>query len=71
MKSYEWWLSRKKRVRKKYTLFLGKYISPKELKSWYKEWQKAKERAKKNRRVIEKGLKNETDRRRCTKGRNM
>jgi hypothetical protein len=52
MKSYEWWRGRKKRVRKKYTLFLGKYISPKELKSWHKEWQKAIERAKNHRRLI-------------------
>lgn len=52
MKSYEWWRGRKKRVRKKYTLFLGKYISPKELKSWHKEWQKAKEMEKKHRRII-------------------
>lgn len=52
MKSYEWWRGRKKRVRKKYTLFLGKYISPKELKSWHKEWQKAIEKGKKNRRLI-------------------
>lgn len=61
MKSYEWWRGRKKRVRKKYTLFLGKYLSPKESKSLHKKLQKAKERAKKNRRVIEKGLKNETN----------
>lgn len=42
MKSYEWWLGRKKRVRKKYTLFLGRYLSPKEKRLWYKEWQKGK-----------------------------
>lgn len=52
MKSYEWWLGRKKRVRKKYTLFLGKYMSPKEVKSWNKEWQKAIERTKKHRKQI-------------------
>lgn len=52
MKSYEWWLGRKKRVRKKYTLFLGKYMSPKELKSWNKEWQKMIGRAMKHRRLI-------------------
>lgn len=52
MKSYEWWLGRKKRVRKKYTLFLGKYMSPKEVKSLHKEWQKAIEREKKHRRLI-------------------
>lgn len=34
MKSYEWWLGRKARVRKKYTLLLGRYLSPKELRLW-------------------------------------
>ena len=52
MKSYEWWLGRKKRVRKKYTLFLGKYLSPKESKSLHKKLQKAKEMEKKHRRLI-------------------
>jgi len=32
-----WWLSQKQRVQKKYTLLLGRYLSPKELKQWYKE----------------------------------
>ena len=34
MKTYNWWLGKKRRVRKKYTLFLGKYMSPKELRLW-------------------------------------
>lgn len=36
MKSYDWWLQQKRRVQKKYTLLGGKYLSPKELKAWYK-----------------------------------
>lgn len=31
MKSYQWWKKQKKRVQKKYTLLLGRYLSPKEL----------------------------------------
>lgn len=40
MRTYRWWLSQKLRVRKKYTLFLGRYLSPKEVKAWYKDWCK-------------------------------
>lgn len=36
MKTYNWWLGKKRRVRKKYTLFLGMYMSPKEVREWYK-----------------------------------
>jgi len=32
MRNYRWWLSQKVRVKKKYTLFLGRYLSPKEVK---------------------------------------
>ena len=35
MKTYNWWLGRKKRVRKKYHLLCGAYMSPKELRLWY------------------------------------
>ena len=38
MKSYRWWKKQKKRVQKKYTLLLGRYLSPKESKEWYKHW---------------------------------
>lgn len=31
-RSYSWWLSKKRRVQKKYVLFLGDYYSPKEAK---------------------------------------
>ena len=44
MKSYAWWLGQKPRVRKKYTLLLGGYLSPKEAKQWLKDFQKAKKR---------------------------
>ena len=46
MRNYNWWLGRKQRVRKKYTLFLGMYYSPKELRELLKEsgWFKAKKR---------------------------
>ena len=42
MKSYEWWLKQKQRVRKKYLLFGSKYYSPKEVKKianseWFKK----------------------------------
>ena len=40
MRTYRWWLSQKPRVRKKYTLSRGRYLSPKELKAWYKDWYK-------------------------------
>lgn len=44
MRAYSWWLGRKKRVRKKYTLLLGMYYSPKEVRELLKksEWFKAK-----------------------------
>ena len=29
-RSYRWWLSKKRRVQKKYILFLSRYYSPKE-----------------------------------------
>lgn len=35
-KSYSWWCGRKKRIKKKYTLLCGSYISPKELKDFYR-----------------------------------
>ena len=35
MKSYQWWRKQKKRVQKKYTLLLGRYLTPKELREWY------------------------------------
>lgn len=44
MKSYVWWLGQKPRVRKKYTLLLGRYLSPREVKQWCKDFQKAKKR---------------------------
>lgn len=37
MRTYNWWLGQKKRVRKKYTLFLGRYMSPKEVRLWYRQ----------------------------------
>ena len=42
MRDYTWWLGRKHRVRKKYTLFLGRYMSPKEVKLWLKDWRARK-----------------------------
>ena len=33
MKTYNWWKKQKRRVQKKYTLFLGYYYSPKEIKN--------------------------------------
>ena len=40
MRSYVWWRGRKGRVKKKYTLFLGRYLSPKEVKTWYRAWNR-------------------------------
>ena len=40
MRPYSWWLSQKPRVRKKYTLCCGMYLSQKELNEWYKGVQK-------------------------------
>ena len=41
MRTYQWWLGQKRRVQKKYTLFLGGYLSPKEVKEWLKWFKKA------------------------------
>ncbi|MBP3891484.1 MAG: hypothetical protein J6D29_04855 [Solobacterium sp.] len=49
MKDYTWWLQQKRRVQKKYTLFLGWYLSPKERKEWYKRLMKAKKPIKRRR----------------------
>lgn len=40
MRSYQWWRKQKKRVQKKYTLLCGRYLSPRELKIWYRNWCK-------------------------------
>lgn len=37
MRTYTWWKGKKRRVQKKYTLFLGRYLSPKETRCQYKE----------------------------------
>lgn len=52
MKSYTWWLKQKRRVQKKYTLLGGKYLSPKELKSWYKAVLKKKKVIEKERSKV-------------------
>ena len=36
MRDCHWWKNQKRRIQKKYTLLLGHYLSPKELKEWYK-----------------------------------
>lgn len=38
-KSYSWYCGRKKRIKKKYTLILGRYVSPKELKFFYRRYK--------------------------------
>lgn len=38
MRTYQWWRKQKRRVQKKYTLFLGRYLSPKEKREWYNKW---------------------------------
>ena len=43
MKSYAWWRSKKKRIQKKYTLLMGRYMSPKELKIWYRQYKEAED----------------------------
>lgn len=40
MRPYSWWKSQKPRVRKKYTLCCGMYLSPKEVKEYFKRRQK-------------------------------
>lgn len=37
MRNYQWWKSSKRRIKKKYTLLLGRYMSPKELREWIKD----------------------------------
>lgn len=44
MKDYYWWKNQKRRIQKKYTLLLGRYLSPKELKEWYKPRRKKNDR---------------------------
>ena len=39
MRTYAWWKNKKRRVQKKYALLLGQYLSPKELKIWYKMYK--------------------------------
>lgn len=41
-RGYYWWRGRKKRVQKKYTLFLSGYLSPKEMKKLYKTYNLSK-----------------------------
>ena len=36
MRTYAWWKKQKRRVQKKYTLFLGRYYSPKETEQFAK-----------------------------------
>ena len=43
MRNYNWWKRQKKRVKNKYTLLMGWYLSPKELKEaikWRKKYAK-------------------------------
>ena len=42
MRTYTWWKSKKRRTQKKYTLFLHRYLSPKEVKEGYKNYQHGK-----------------------------
>ena len=42
MKSYEWWLKQKKRIRKKYSLVCGMYLSPGETKNFVKRLKRKK-----------------------------
>ena len=39
MRTYQWWLGQKRRVQKKYTLLLGRYLSPKEAKEWLRRFK--------------------------------
>lgn len=38
MQTAKWYKGRKKRVKKKYRLFKGRYLSPKEQKEFYKNY---------------------------------
>ena len=42
MKRYEWWRKQKKRVRKKYELVCGMYLSPRETKNFVKRLKRKK-----------------------------
>lgn len=53
MKSFTWWLGQKPRVRKKYTLLLGGYLSPKEARQWLKDRRKAIKRKTEEKRLAE------------------
>ena len=43
MRTYDWWKKQKRRVQKKYTLFLGRYYSPKEVAEIIKRRKKKNE----------------------------
>lgn len=55
-KSYSWYCGRKKRIKKKYTLLCGSYISPKELKIFYRSYKQRLNRTQS--KQVKKELKN-------------
>ena len=44
MQTAKWYKGRKKRVKKKYGLFKGRYLSPKEQKEFYKKYMRTERR---------------------------
>lgn len=50
MRTYEWWKKQKRRVQKKYTLFLGNYLSPKEVSALAKRLRGKKNETNRNNR---------------------
>ena len=61
MRSYSWWLSQKPRVRKKYTLCCGMYLSPKEVKKYFKNRKKALQYFERSEKTRKKVIQNEID----------
>ena len=43
MRTYSWWKRHKKRMQKKYKLYKGWYLSPKEVKEFYKRYKENKQ----------------------------
>lgn len=43
MQTAKWYKGRKKRVKKKYKLFKGRYLSPKEVKEFHKRYKENKQ----------------------------
>lgn len=58
MRDYKWWKRQKRRVQKKYTLLLGRYLTPKELKKWYKNYRRVINDKRRTKRALREANRN-------------